>query len=201
MTITSCSESNCYVTTETLIECPYSTIVLTETQIASTTTITVTSCDETCNELTVVTGFTTVTEDNTIYTTFCPLSSKKSYTVTPTSIINILTSVVTITKTSSGTEGETVTTETNTVTVTSCNYYTTVSRTDLNSSPVVTAINSISSTGTTKGHEQVPTTVQSVSNSILPNESIISVYEDVAAGLSNSSFLFSVLAVFISMLF
>ncbi|KAI5950461.1 hypothetical protein KGF57_004330, partial [Candida theae] len=54
-----------------------STPVYSTTSEIHTTIITVTSCkDNSCSKVTQTTGLTTVTEDTTVYTTYCPLTSE-----------------------------------------------------------------------------------------------------------------------------
>lgn len=89
VTITSCSEDKCHtevattgLTTVTENETVYTTYcplsdegVKTETNTVGTTVVTITSCDDNkCHTDVATTGLTTVTENDTIYTTYCPLT-------------------------------------------------------------------------------------------------------------------------------
>ncbi|EGV61489.1 Flocculin type 3 repeat [Yamadazyma tenuis] len=99
----------------------YTNSTSTVTDIA-TTVVTITSCSENkCATSVATTGLTTVTENDTIYTTYCPLTAE---TATET---DISTTVVTITScsdhkcaTSVATTGVTTVTENDTVYTTYC---------------------------------------------------------------------------------
>lgn len=86
--------------------------------VESTTVITITSCsDNKCSKVPVTTGLTTVTDESTIYTTYCPLST----------VTDISTTVVTITSCANDkchevpvTTGLTTVTENDTIYTTYC---------------------------------------------------------------------------------
>lgn len=105
VTITSCSNNKCHATAVTtglttvtdVVEgvttvyttyCPLSTEAEDTTTVQKTTVITVTSCDENkCSGVPVTTGVTEITTtiagEETIYTTFCPLTSTTEAAGTP----------------------------------------------------------------------------------------------------------------------
>lgn len=69
----------------------------TETNIHSTV-ITVTSCSEDkCSKVEKTTGLTTVTKDNTIYTTYCPLTTETPEPETPKTKTNVESTIITVT--------------------------------------------------------------------------------------------------------
>ena len=71
----------------------YSNSTVTDIQ---TTVVTITSCEENkCHETEVTTGVTTVTEVDTTYTTYCPLSTTEA--PAPSTATDVSTTVVTIT--------------------------------------------------------------------------------------------------------
>ena len=84
-----------------------------------TTVITVTSCEEDkCTEIPITTGLTTVTEEFTTYTTYCPLSTE-----TDNQTFSASLPILTITTSTSFADDllTTVTTNISCVTITSCN--------------------------------------------------------------------------------
>ncbi|CUM56752.1 uncharacterized protein AC631_05107 [Debaryomyces fabryi] len=91
ITVTSCSENHCSMvpvetgvtvvtegTTSYTTYCPLDNTPSTETvSDVATTVITITSCqDNKCDLATVTTGLTVVTELDTVYTTYCPLTTE-----------------------------------------------------------------------------------------------------------------------------
>jgi hypothetical protein len=106
----------------------------------NTTVVTITSCSENkCHEVPVTTGVTTVIEDSTTYTTYCPLTTSSAPVSTTVAPVSVSTAtppppVVPSTKTDL---------ETTVVTITSC------SENKCHSTPVTTGVTTITNEKTT----------------------------------------------------
>ena len=229
ITITSCSDNKCSKVTETTgltvvtendtiytTYCPLSTEskapeASTATE-PSTTVVTITSCsDGKCTESPKTTGVTVITEDNTIYTTYCPLTTESKTpettkvpetTKTPetSTVTDLSTTVVTITSCSDGkcterpkTTGVTVITEDNTIYTTYCPLTaesTTTTSSSSSTPPVVsttikTSDNELSTVNVITNiivTESVPPVTLSSTTVPHPSSITISSYDNAAAG-------------------
>ena len=155
-----------------------------------TTVITVTSCqDNKCTAVPVTTGLTTVTIDNTVYTTYCPL----------TTVTDLKTTVITITSCDDNkctevpvTTGLTTVTQDNTVYTTYCPV------TSSAPAQVPTTVAPYPTTAAQSGESTVYTVVTSTvsaakSSPVAPvwnnTNNTVSTYENVAATTANAGFL------------
>lgn len=155
-----------------------------------TTVITVTSChDNKCTAVPVTTGLTTVTIDNTVYTTYCPL----------TTVTDLKTTVITITSCDDNkctevpvTTGLTTVTQDNTVYTTYCPV------TSSAPAQVPTTVAPYPTTSAQSGESTVYTVVTSTvsaakSSPVAPvwnnTNNTVSTYENAAATTANAGFL------------
>ncbi|CAK7902471.1 chitinase 2 [[Candida] anglica] len=142
------------------------TITATDIQ---TTVITITSCsDHKCTKVPVTTGLTTVTENETIYTTYCPLSTDSIVTETDAS-----TTVVTITSCEDNkctevpvTTGLTTITENETIYTTYCPIETGATSSVAPSSSSVVAPSSSSIVAPPSSSIVAPSSIESVASSV-----------------------------------
>lgn len=214
VTITSCSDDKCNETTETLAPVPSSEVPITKTHtVESTTLVTITSCeDDKCTEVPVPTGVTVVTEEETIYTTYCPLTSEETTVVTATSIVKTTVCTTESTKT----EGDHTVTEKYTYTTTVCDYYTTVvpkspkedklttitpTTTAPPKAPTTVAPPKAPTTAPPKAPTEAPETTLSSSATVVVPSTSLPEFAGSAAKIANQGSLFAVAVIMISALF
>ncbi|KAG0674184.1 hypothetical protein C6P40_002395 [Pichia californica] len=158
-------------------------VPVTPSTVTDVTLITITSCsDHKCTEVPVTTGVTVITENETVYTTYCPL------TATSGLVSSVSTSTGVTTETT--VENETTVTAEVTYTTTYCDYYSVSTITGATEKPATTG----------KGATTIVTLASTSSNGAEAGSTSISQYKASGAKVAGSG-LFAVAAVLFSMLF